>query len=78
MVGILAENPWSGWGRTRFIQTAAAVPLVLRPQLGSPQRGETVRYKHCRPLGVRVCQEIGMGLSEPWVGGWGRGIRSLV
>ena len=67
------REPWSGWGRTRFIQTAAAVPLVLSPQLGSPQRGETESDPNTPgPLGVRVCQESGMGSqSLGWVVGGG-------
>lgn len=72
-MGILAGNPQSGWGRTRFIQTAPAVPSVLSPHPGSPQRRETEPDTDTPgPGGLELVKRVGWGYRSLGVGGaWG-------
>lgn len=69
----LAEKAWSGWGRTWFIPNGCCCPLGAQPSTRQPQRGETESDPNTPgPLGVRVCQESGMGSqSLGWVVGGG-------
>ena len=73
MVGILAENPWSGWGRARFIQTAAAAPWCSAPNLAAPSAGRQSQIQTLpAPWGLEFVERVGWGSrSLGWVGGGG-------